>query len=415
MAPFDDLALPRPGSDTLRTVLSLALRRALAELVPALHPRRARGAVRRRELAALCARLADVGRREPGALAQALRQPTVGTLLRCLRHAEEPGSGDSALAFELGLTLAAELAAAGALGGRVELTPTPGSRPRVCVLGLRAAWQAPAGTRRIVLEDGVVRHELAGRAHELALDARAVGRLRPEGEPSLEVAYLPVAEGTALALFDNNPLALLEAHPDKAGSGLDLGAEPPETWVAALGAARDLVAEVLPELARELALAIPLCVPVGCYADRHLSASYREAVGIIYLSLHPSPLTMAEALVHELSHNKLHAVLEHDELLVDDAVPRYPSARRPDPRPLRGVLLALHAFAPVAELYARLLAAGHPLLADAGARARLATIVGGNRADLDTLRSAMHPTAVGAALLEELGRVVAATPAPPDA
>ncbi|MCC6526897.1 MAG: hypothetical protein IT373_29890 [Polyangiaceae bacterium] len=415
MAPFDDLALPRPGSDTLRTVLSLALRRALAELVPALHPRRARGAVRRRELGALCTRLADVGRREPGALAQALRQPTVGTLLRCLRQADEPGAGDSALALELALTLGTELAAARALGGRVELTLPPGARPRVCALGLGAAWEAPADTRRIVLEDGVVRHELAGRTHELALDPCGVGRLGPAGEPWLEVAYLPVAPGTALALRDNNPLALLEAHPDKAGSGLDLGGRTPEAWVAALGAARELVAEVLPELARELALAIPLCVPVGCYVDRHLSASYREALGIIYLSLHPSPLTMAEALVHELSHNKLHALFEHDELLVDDAVPRHPSARRPDPRPLRGVLLALHAFAPVAELYARLLASGHPLMADVGARTRLATIVGGNRADLDTLRSAMHPTAVGAALLEELERVVGATPAPPDA
>ena len=36
-------------------------------------------------------------------------------------------------------------------------------------------------------------------------------------------------------------------------------------------------------------------VPVGFFPDRHLSASYREAIGTLYLSLHPSPMTMVEA------------------------------------------------------------------------------------------------------------------------
>ena len=33
-------------------------------------------------------------------------------------------------------------------------------------------------------------------------------------------------------------------------------------------------------------------VPVGWDPERHLSASYQEAIGTIYLSLHPSPMTM---------------------------------------------------------------------------------------------------------------------------
>ena len=40
-------------------------------------------------------------------------------------------------------------------------------------------------------------------------------------------------------------------------------------------------------------------VPVGWDEQRHLSASYQEAIGTVYLSLHPNPLTLAEALIHE--------------------------------------------------------------------------------------------------------------------
>ena len=49
-------------------------------------------------------------------------------------------------------------------------------------------------------------------------------------------------------------------------------------------------------------------VPVGFHAEQHLSASYREAPGLVYLTLHPSPLTLAEAIIHETQHVKLNAL-----------------------------------------------------------------------------------------------------------
>ena len=325
----------------------------------------------------------------------------LGTLLRCLRAVPAPGAAESELAAELAACLCAELAAMAALGAPLELATLP---PRVHCPTAGVVFDVPEGTRRLVFDDGRLSLELPGSARSLVLepgraqgDAQEVVRLRP--------AFAEIEGATRLALSDNNPLASLEAHPDKQGSALDLGGVAPARWVAALTEALGLVAQALPVMRREFDTFVELVVPVGSYDDRHLSASYREALGVVYLSLHPSPMTLAEALVHELQHNKLNALFEHDPVLVDDDEPRHPSARRPDLRPLRGVLLALHAFVPVAAMYERLAAAGHPVAADPGFARRLDSIRASNRADADVVRRCMRPTRVGSGLRDELERL----------
>jgi HEXXH motif-containing protein len=143
-------------------------------------------------------------------------------------------------------------------------------------------------------------------------------------------------------------------------------------------------------------------VPVGTHAEKHLSASYREALGVVYVSLHPDPLTMTEAVVHEAQHNKLNAVLSVDPLLENHPAERYRSPVRPDPRPLLGVLLAVHAFVPVALLYRALRHAGDPLVSSARADARLDAILRGNAEGLEMLERHARPTPAGAELLKEL-------------
>ena len=157
-------------------------------------------------------------------------------------------------------------------------------------------------------------------------------------------------------------------------------------------------------LADEIEVVLQQVVPVGWDEQRHLSASYQEAIGTVYLSLHPQAMTMAEALIHEFSHNKLAALLEHGPLLDNAFAPLYPSPVRPDPRPLHGVLLAVHAFLPVARLYEQMLARGDPRAQAPGFRARLAAIVAGNREGAAVLRAHARPTPRGAALLAEIAR-----------
>jgi HEXXH motif-containing protein len=166
-----------------------------------------------------------------------------------------------------------------------------------------------------------------------------------------------------------------------------------------------LVDRHLPLLGEELRLLLRLVVPVGWHAERHLSASYQEAIGLIYLTLHPQPMTMAEALVHEFQHNKINAVFHLDPLLHNAWQPRYSSPVRPDPRPLHGVILAVHAFQPVAQLYAAMADAGHELAAHAFWNERFRRILQLDRQGAATVLAHAQPTTVGAAFFAEMRQV----------
>jgi len=157
----------------------------------------------------------------------------------------------------------------------------------------------------------------------------------------------------------------------------------------------------LPALYAEMELALHQIVPVGYDESRHLSASFRENLGTASPPLHPQPMTMVEAVVHEFSHNKLNALFEIDLVLHNAFDPLFASPVRPDPRPLHGVLLAVHAFLAVESLYRALRKLNHPVCKGPGFETRLDSIAAGNRAGLQTLENA-EPTDAGARLLAEL-------------
>ncbi len=145
-------------------------------------------------------------------------------------------------------------------------------------------------------------------------------------------------------------------------------------------------------------------VPVGWDPVKHLSASYQEIVGTAYLTLHPSRMTLSEALVHEFSHSKLNALFEIDDVLENAWTPLYTSPVRPNPRPLHGVLLAVHAFLPVARLYEQMIAAGDPDAQSGAFRARFAAVRKINREGADLVLAEGRPTAVGQGLFDEIRR-----------
>jgi len=351
LSPPRDLTLPLPGSTTARDVLSRAVGRCLRELRPVM---RAHAAAAPQDVAAMERALSTV---PPGALASVLRRPHAGALLRTLRETRVGQGG--ALLTELLATLSHDLHVLGALAAPVPLRKVP---PRLLSLVSRELLELPAGTRT-----------------------------RP---------FHLIDRDTVLALADNNPLAMFEAHPDKEGNAIDLGGHLLSEWLEALRAAFETVARHLPELREEMALFAQVIVPVGFYPEKHLSASYREAIGSIYMSLHPKPMTMVEALVHEFSHNKLNALFELDEVLMNAFEPLYRSPVRPDPRPLHGVLLAVHAFVPVARLHQLLLEAGDPLADEA----RFRDVVRINREGTEVLRAHARATPVGQGLMDELLR-----------
>ena len=320
----------------------------------------------------------------------------VSTLARCISRGHRR---DLAVANEYLTLVYFELWALGALEQRVELRDFA---RRIVTLPRRATWSCPEEVRVLRFEGPqLLGLDADGRTVCTSVrDAVAAGT-----DPQLEASGHSLHGGLTLAMEDNNPIAELEAHPDKFGNALSLGDRSAENWVQTLDAGLMLIEAHMPTLFAEMQLYIQRVVPVGFDDHKHLSASYAEAIGTVYLSLHPNAMVMAEALIHEFSHNKLNALFEVDPVLVNAFTSMHTSPIRPDPRPLHGVLLAAHAFLPVARLYERLIEEKHPWSSTPDFRRRLAQIVASNREAVTTVVDAAEPTAAGRGLVDELARL----------
>ena len=193
---------------------------------------------------------------------------------------------------------------------------------------------------------------------------------------------------------------MLEQASEKSGNAIDLGGRSTADWTKALGEALALIGQGLTELHREIAESLERIVPVG-FGTRAapVSASYREAPGLVYLTLHPSALTLAEAIVHENPARKAErAPLVRSRAQRENGDTTWSrSAVRPNIRPLSGVLLAVHTFVPVAALHLALAEAGHPLAQGPSFERRRAEVLSANAHGLSTLRELGKPTAVAAA------------------
>jgi len=407
--PPTDLTLAETGSGTFRALFARFLTRTVNDLmrlplmrVPA-HLRADHSA-----LVGLLQRLATHDPRLPSAL---LRRPNVSQLARAALLVDVP-NGDAALPGRayaaLWPTLMLEAAVAGVLPqDGVTWNHAP---ERLLSLASRLALVPSPEVRALHFATGHVTASTSQGTFELDL-TRAAGpsHVQPPDAP-LRVerpfhAIGDVLPGTVLALADANPLADYELHPHKDGNAIDLGGRDVTEWTSALAAACSLIETHLPALADEMRVGLAQFVPVGYDADKHLSASYEHDIGTVYLTLHPNVMTMTEAVIHEYQHNKLNTLLNLDAVLDNADAPLFKSPVRPDPRPLRGVLLAVHAFLPVAELYRRMAAEGHPLAQSAYFAERFRQIQTVNREGCDVLLPNARPTPVGRALLDEMARL----------
>lgn len=392
MTPRCDVTIPAAGSTTARGLTSNALRRALRDLMAL--PRGRIGDASWDGYRSLRPLLADVARREPAALASLVRRPGLGTRVRCLRDPDRQDVPRDEVLDALVTVALAELGIAGLLPEPIRLERFAATW--VSWLG-RARVRVPHGTTALRIDADTIFAETAG-------GTRQVRAERNDAEGPL---FTALSDHTWLVRADDNPLALTEAHPDKDGNAVDLGSRPARAWADALTKAHALLAAHVPGLAADFDVTVQQVVPVGYDERRHLSASYRENLGTVYLSLHPDPMTMGEALLHEMSHNKLNALREVDPLLATGDTTTYSSPVRPDPRPLIGVLLAVHAFVPVAHLYRRMIEDEHPWSRRPSFHRRFDDIRRSNVDGLATLQAHAEPTDRGRALLDELSHHVA--------
>ncbi|MBI5610373.1 MAG: hypothetical protein HY902_15960 [Deltaproteobacteria bacterium] len=339
---------------------------------------------------------------------QLLRLPTISTPIQCALKQLRPGGDGPALnrwlreaCAQIWLDLAAQHAVDRALvlpaEGWLPALLSPALNLRIVAEPATEQWVFESGRLGARTTDGVHWLDLTGLADPSAIAALPGARIdRP---------YHAIVPGVWLATADNNPLADYEAHPDKSGNAVSLGGQPPQAWVDALRTSFALLDEHLPLLGEELRWVLRLIVPVGYDAERHLSASYQEAIGVVYMTLHPQPMTMVEALVHEYQHNKINAVFSLDPLLHNAWSPLYASPVRPDPRPLHGVVLAVHAFQAVADLYRAMAAAGHPWSTQPSWNERFKKIIELDHQGALTVLEHAKATAAGASYFQEMRRL----------
>jgi HEXXH motif-containing protein len=400
------LVLPEEPGDPTRALarayslyLTTSCRRFLgieSELLPALRPTYRRVAPLVRQV------LAQRGR----AMLSCFASPAVSTPLWCLefRSDLEPFRARiEQAAADMLPHLLLEMALRGLLPEGVSLLCD--GAPRLVSLGIGGEIVPPPGATALRFSPSHL--AAVGGDAELArlpVQRDDMRRALAEGAAGFrfERCFRRVGGVSQFATVDANPIAEFEEHPDKAGNHIDLGERSEDEWVAGLDASFALVERFLPGEFAEMGTLLHEIIPVGYDEKRHLSASYREAVGTVYLTLHPNVMTMTEAVIHEFQHNKLNVSAYSTELLVNAFHPLYKSPIRPDPRPLWGILLAVHAFLPVAELYRRMRAAGHPLAAHSGFEARLSDIDLKNHEGMEMLRAHGNFTPAGRALFDDL-------------
>ncbi|MEV0676150.1 HEXXH motif-containing putative peptide modification protein [Actinosynnema sp. NPDC050436] len=121
-------------------------------------------------------------------------------------------------------------------------------------------------------------------------------------------------------------------------------------WRAQLDEAWSVLVDWHPGYAEELAQGLVSLVPLT-REGKLVGASCAAAFGAVALSEKATADDLADALVHELQHSKLNALLELGPLHEPDEQRRFYAPWRDDPRPLNGVLHGIYAFASVVEFW----------------------------------------------------------------
>lgn len=124
-----------------------------------------------------------------------------------------------------------------------------------------------------------------------------------------------------------------------------------EQWQERFGAAWRVLTDTVPEHAAVLGTGLRTIVPLRTDSRRHQAATAHDAFGAIGVGLPHSPVDLAELMLHEFQHVKLHAVLDMRELYDPTDVRTFAVPWRADPRPVEGVLHGAYAFMTLAQFY----------------------------------------------------------------
>lgn len=122
-----------------------------------------------------------------------------------------------------------------------------------------------------------------------------------------------------------------------------------DEWAKLLGEAWHLLTRWHPGCAEELAAGLRALIPLGA-GTAVFAASSSNAFGAIAMSAKATATQLAEALVHEVQHSKLNALVDLVDLTTPETGWVY-APWRDDPRGLIGLLHGIYAFTAVVEFW----------------------------------------------------------------
>jgi HEXXH motif-containing protein len=250
------------------------------------------------------------------------------------------GSGDSLLS---GLSFDLRAAAGGSIhvpGAAVRVTWTGGATPSLhWTCGQRFAEVTDPTSGR----SATVPLPLTSAPADGPITVTAYDRV-----PGLDLAVLPRAAAEACG-FGSLPYS--------AGNGSSA-----LTLVESVDVASQLLHRVWPERLVWTTALLPAIIDLGVTGDgrQRLSGSFEPGIPI-YFSRVSEPFSHAEDLVHEVQHLRFPLTIPANEWFGrwTDMACDYTSPYRPDPRPLQGLHLGLHAFVAVIEFRLRALDLNH--------------------------------------------------------
>lgn len=245
---------------------------------------------------------------------------------------------------------------------RAVLAASPRARLALCLDPALARWTgaearhcelAPRFELAVALLDGLDA-DLA-----IPLGPRGRARIPVDGRMLHGSATVPVqVRGGALL---TQALPPVKAGPFSViGAGEDEGRMPRFRPLTSTTATRsftpgvEILAASAPAVLAEAAALAPALLPIAAEPGVSRSASIPDVRSAIWLSPCDRPLVVAETLVHEASHLKYYLAEDAHPFAVSPDSPRYAVPWRPDPRPIRTVLMGLHAWVRVMEWLASL-------------------------------------------------------------
>ncbi|MFC4855724.1 HEXXH motif domain-containing protein [Actinophytocola glycyrrhizae] len=277
--------------------------------------------------------IAAAEQRDPGAVADLLMYPTVGVWLTRALHYTRPGT--TAVWPELGYLHLIAAAAAIRTGHRcaVRVPVWRGVVSLPTVGHVRVPGTFPVGSAEV---------SCAGHASRLRL-GRTVSMPLDGSDSAFTPArqHTTTANGSTLRAWvdDHDPYhGFAEPRPPA-----DLTDVMLSEWHKLLDEAWDVLVHHHPAYARELTSGLRALMPIGPGGDT-VGASSPAAFGGIRLSADGTATEFAEAMVHEMQHSKLNALMTMVRLGNGDNERRYLAPWRDDPRPLVGLIHGVYAF-----------------------------------------------------------------------